>query len=103
LEDQYRIFRYGNDHIRTSYDGAGRSNSRAGAAAIPFLVAQLGSKPNEITVHDTLEIFLEVALTKSYDVKPDAALMATLTSVVAGMKDQGWRDSCLKLIRYIKE
>ncbi len=74
-----------------------------GATAVPFLLDQLNSKPDDITLRDILLIFERMANSKSYDVKSDAALMTTLASRVSGMKDHGWQETCLKSLRYIKD
>ncbi len=74
-----------------------------GATAVPFLLGQLNSKPDDITLRDILLIFETMANSKSYDVKSDAALMTTLASRVSGMKDQGWQDTCLKKLQRIKD
>jgi len=102
LADQYKIFRYGNDFEPPLMDLADPIAER-GATAVPFLLDQLNSKPDDITVRDILLIFGTMASSKSYDVKSDAALMTTLASRVSGMKDQGWQVVCLKMLQRIKD
>ena len=102
LADQYKIFRYGN-HFEPPLMDLADPIAERGATAVPFLLDQLNSKPDDIAVRDILLIFETMASSKSYDVKSDAALMTTLASRVSGMKDQGWQDICLKMLQWIKD
>ncbi len=103
LADQYKIFRYGNDMKEPPFMDLANPIAERGATAVPFLLGQLNSKPDDITLRDILLIFETMANYKSYDVKSDAALMTTLASRVSGMKDQGWQDTCLKKLQRIKD
>ena len=73
-----------------------------GAAAVPFLVEQLKSRTDDLTVRDILLIFETMARLKSYDVKGDAALMNLLASKVAGVKHKEWRSVCFEMLQRIK-
>ena len=103
LADQYKIFRYGMDRMEPPDMGLAEPIAGRGAAAVPFLLDRLNSKPDDITVRDILLIFDTMATSKSYEVKSDAALMATLESSVSGMKDHDWQDVCSKQIQRIKD
>ena len=103
LADQYKIFRYGNDRKEPPFMDLANPIAERGATAVPFLLDQLNSKSDDITLRDILLIFETMASSKSYDVKSDLALMTTLTSRVSGMKDQGWQDTCLKKLQRIKD
>jgi hypothetical protein len=103
LADQYKIFRYGMDRIEPPYMGLAEPIAERGAAAMPFLLDRLNSKPDDITVRDILLIFDTMATSKSYEVKSDAELMATLKSRVSGMKEHGWQDVCSKQLQRIKD
>jgi hypothetical protein len=74
-----------------------------GRTAIPFLLAQLDSQGDDITIRDILWIFARMASSGSYDVKSDAALKATLISRVSGMKHKGWQSMSLKELQRIKD
>jgi hypothetical protein len=74
-----------------------------GARAVPFLMDQLNASADDIAVRDILLIFEKMEASGSYNVKADAPLMGVLTSKVLGMKDQGWRDTCLKMMQRIKD
>lgn len=74
-----------------------------GSAAVPFLLDRLKSRPDDIAVRDILLIFETMATSKSYEVKSDVALMATLTSSVSGMKNHEWQNVCLKMLQRIRE
>ncbi len=103
LEDQYRIFRYANDVVEPPAMDLATPIAERGAAAVPFLLEQLNSKPNDTaTIRDTLLIFEEMAVSRTYDVKSDAGLMATLQARVAGMKDKGWQSTCSRMLTRIR-
>jgi len=102
LAEQYRIFRYGNDKKEPPFIDLAEPIAERGAAAVPFLVDQLNSESQDIAVRDILLVFETMATTKSYDVKSDAALMGTFSSKVSTMKDQGWKDTCLKMLKRIR-
>ena len=103
LADKYKIFRYGNDMKEPPLMDLANPIAERGATAVPFLLDQLNSKPDDITLRDILLIFTTMASSKSYDVKADSTLMATLTSRISGMKDRGWQEICLKSLQYIKD
>lgn len=102
LADQYKIFRYGNDKIEPPLMDLANPIAEKGATAVPFLLDQLNSKSDDITVRDILLIFETMATSKSYNVKSDAALMSVLTERVSTMKDEGWKDNCLKMLDRIR-
>ena len=52
LEDQYRIFRYGNDVVEPPLLGLAEPIAERGATAIPFLQKQLNAEPDDTTVRD---------------------------------------------------
>ena len=60
LEDQYRIFRYGNDVVEPPLFGLAEPIAERGATAIPFLQKQLNAEPDDTTVRDLLLIFQEM-------------------------------------------
>jgi hypothetical protein len=103
IADQYKIFRYGNDRMEPPLMDLADPIAERGATAVPFLLDQLNSKPDDITLRDILLIFETMANTKSYDVKSDAGLMTTLASRVSGMKDQAWQGNCSKMLQRIKD
>ena len=103
LEDQYKIFRYGNDRREPPAIGLAKAIAERGASAVPFLVRQLDSKPDDIAVRDLLEIFETMANSKSYAVSQDPALMATLEAKVSEMRDREWQAICRKMLKRIKD
>lgn len=102
LEDQYRIFRYGNDVVEPPLMSLAKPIAERGEAAIPFLLKELNSKPDDTTTRDLLLIFQQMEASKSYDVKGNATLMTTLDARVAAMKDDKWRSVCSKMLQSIK-
>ncbi len=102
LEDQYRIFRYGNDVVEPPLLDLAKPIAERGAAAVPFLLKQLDGESDDATVRDVLFIFQEMTFSKNYDVKDDKLLMATLDRKVAAMKADEWRSICSGMLRSIK-
>ena len=100
LEDQYRIFRYG-DHLEPPLMGLAEPIAERGASAIPFLLAKLNTKHDDSTVIDILLIFQTMTWKKSYDVKGDRKVMAALRTSISGMKSEFWRSSCSRRLQEI--
>lgn len=103
LEDQYNIFRYGNDRIEPPVMGLADPIAERGATSVPFLLDQLNSKSDDMTVRDILLIFQTMAGNKNYDVKSDAVLMRTLASKISEMKDKEWQAITFKILQRIKD
>jgi hypothetical protein len=103
LADQYKIFRYGNDKREPPAMSLADPIAERGATAVPFLLDQLHSHPDDITLRDILLIFERMATSKSYDIRSDASLMAELTSRVSRMKDALWQDNCKKMLQRITD
>lgn len=104
LADQYKTFRYGNDKREPPAMSLADPIAERGATAVPFLLDQLNSHPDDdIALRDILLIFETMATSKSYDVRSDASLMTTLTSRVSGMKGTLWQDNCIKMLQRIKD
>ena len=103
LEDQYRIFRYGNDMIEPPLIDLADPIAEKGAAAVPFLERQLRSSYDDITVRDVLLVFQTMATSKSYAVQNDPSLMDLLNSKVAAMKSDEWKSVCLKMLKRIED
>jgi len=103
LDDQYKIFRYGVDSIEPPLLDLADPIVERGPAAVPFLLNQLALARNDIAVRDALQVFGDMAATKSYDVRSDQAVMKALEGKVNAMKDDQWRSICLKMLGRIKE
>lgn len=102
LEDQYKIFRYGNDVIHPPLTELADPIAERGAEAIPFLLRQLEQDDDELTTRDMLLIFRKMTYSKSYDVKSNSALMKLLSSRVEAIKDKRWQAICLEMLNSVK-
>jgi hypothetical protein len=102
LEDQYRLFRYGNDRFEPPLTGLARPIAERGSSAIPFLLEKLKQQADDITVRDVLLVFETMGSIKSYDVKSDAVVMGALRSRVSTMNDAGWQTVCLNMLGRIE-
>lgn len=102
LEEQYKIFRYGNDRIEPPDLELANPIAQRGVSAIPFLLRQLKSSTDEFAVRDILLILRAMVRFKKYDVKRDATLMDVLEKRVSEMKDIGWQAFCREKLDNIK-
>lgn len=102
LQDQYRIFRYGNDKIEPPDLELANPIAERGAGAIPFLTEQLKFSTDDLTVVDIMLILRTMVNLKTYDVKRDAALMGILETRISKMKSQDWQAFCREKLENIK-
>jgi hypothetical protein len=103
LAEQYKIFRYGNDLKEPPFMDLADPIAEKGATAVPFLLGQLNSKSDDITIRDIVLVFETMAISKSYDVKSDTGLMSVLSFKVSTMKNEGWKGNSLKMLQRIKD
>ncbi len=103
LEDQYKIYRYGNDCVEPPLMDLAEPIAEKGAAVAPFLLAKLDPKADDTTVRDILGIFHMMAYLKAYNVKSDQLVMTTLSARVSTMKDAEWKRICYKTLQNIEE
>jgi len=102
LGDQFKIFRYGVESVEPPLMGLADPIAERGVSAVPFLLNQLNSNPDDAITEDVLLIFERMAFSKSYDVKSDAPLMATLEARIFAVKDDEWRKICSKQFERIR-
>ena len=102
LDDQYRLFRYGNDKFEPPLTGLAKPIAEKGQSVVPFLLMKLNPQADDLTVRDVLLVFETMGSIKSYDVKSDAVVMSTLRSRISTMKDAGWKDVCSKMLGRIE-
>src|SRR6266404_4762578 len=102
LEDQYRIFRYGNDQIEPPIMELAKPIAERGKAAVPFLRAKLSAAPDDQTLRDVLLIFQTMMRLRTYSVKSDALVMTGLRSKVSEFKNRPWGETCRKMLDRIE-
>jgi hypothetical protein len=103
LEQQYKIFRYGNDVVEPPLMELAVPIAERGATAIPFLTAQLNTDSDDFAVRDIVLILDKMALLKTYDVKGDTQLMTIAEARISGMRDKDWRRITSKMFQRIKQ
>jgi hypothetical protein len=91
LEDQYRLFRYGNDKFEPPLTGLAEPIAEKGKTVVPFLLGKVGPGTDDIAVRDVLLVFETMSSIRSYDVKSDELIMNTLRSRISTMNDDGWK------------
>src|SRR5262245_30662590 len=77
LEDQYKIFRYGNDKRQPRDWRLADPIAERGASVIPFLTAKLDNA-DDLTVYDILIILWRMDRLKTFHLAQDTALMHLL-------------------------
>lgn len=103
LEQQYKIFRYGNDRIEPPALGLAGPIAERGIQAVAFLKGRLDSQADDLEVRDIVFIFSVMAASKSYDVKSDIPLMDKLRTAVSQMREKASQDSCVGMLKRINE
>lgn len=101
LEDQYKIFRYGNDVVHPPMMELANPIAKLGGAAVPFLLMKLASETDDVGIRDIALIFQEMTLQDYYDVRSDKVVMSRLTQKVESMTT--WKDVTLGMIDEIKQ
>jgi hypothetical protein len=102
LEQQYLVFRYGNDVIHPPLMDLAEPIADRGKEAVPFLFeAASAGWPRHI--RDIVWVFTLMALSRTYDVKSDPALLDELISRVNNMKDTDWRAMCESNLKRIQD
>ena len=100
LNDQYKIFRYGN-HMEPPLSDLAIPIAEKGATVVPFLLNRLSEADDE-GVRDSLTVFETMVRDNYYDVKSDATVMNALSSRIATVKDKWQRDFYLQQLEYIR-
>lgn len=102
LEDQYKIFRYGNDKIEPPDLELANPIAEKGSFAIPFLTDHLKSSTDDFAVRDILLVLRTMQRFKTYDVAHDAALMSVIEMRISAMKSADWQAFCREEVEKIK-
>ena len=105
LDQQYLVFRYGNDVIHPPLMDLADPIAERGEGAVPFLLKQLQLDDSDIAIRDIVLIFERMALLRIYDVKSDQAVLDALIARIVKMKDKDWQaisESRLKRIQDTK-
>lgn len=103
LEEQFKLFRYGNNQVHPPAMVMAQPIAERGASAIPFLLAKLEEASDDAAIRDVTLIFEWMARSGSYDVPADATAMTALRSKVASMRDPAWREICEAMLRRITD
>ncbi len=101
LEDQYEIYLFGNQVVHPATSYLAEVLAERGVEIIPFLRRKLEDAKAEITIHDIINVYEEMAWLKSYDFSKDLELMDSIEERVDGMKGI-YKESALISICNIK-
>jgi hypothetical protein len=103
LDQQYKVFRYGNDVIHPPLMDMADPIAERGKAAIPFLLEQLRADDDDLAARDILLIFSRMAALGTYSVKSDPTVMNALHARVASMKNTERRTAAERTLKRIGE
>jgi len=99
LEDQYKIFRYGNDRIHPPAMLTEPIAAR-GATAVPFMLHQMELASDDESIADNFQVLEWMAFTGTYDVRSDPHAMKVIEAAYARLKD---KNLCLEMLTNIKK
>lgn len=103
LEDQYRLYRYGHDHIEPPDFGLAKPIVERGVKAIPFLTEQLNSSKDDLAVRDILYLLEQMRWMKTFDARKDPALIQLLKDRVFAMKPSNVQYSSRETFEYLTD
>jgi hypothetical protein len=103
LEDQYKIYRYGNDVVHPPLTDLAIPIAERGEAVVPFLVTRLNAERDDFSVRDILLVLERMKSLKTFDARSDSAVMAALDLHVSQVKDKDWKAICLRMLQEIKD
>lgn len=103
LDDQYKIFRYGNDKIEPPVSKLAIPLAERGADIVPFLLEKLKSDTDDLAVKDILLVFRTMQHLKSYDIRANLEVMGALQSRISTMRDRDRQALCREQLEEIKD
>lgn len=103
LEQQYKLFRYGNDVIHPPLMDMAIPIAERGKAAVPFLLEQLHTDDDDLAAEDILLVFYRMAALGTYPVKSDPTVMDALQARVSNLENRERRTTAEKTLKRIVE
>lgn len=93
LEDQLDLFFFGNQFRHPPAIYLAPCFALNGRPAVQLLRSKLSTQPDDLSVRDITELLGMIDMMGQYDVAGDKQLVALLSSRIARMKDQNWRQA----------
>lgn len=92
LEQQYRIFLYGNQTIHPPATGLALPLARKGKPALDYILEQLSKSENDLDFRDSLVVFQMMQWGGHYNVCADVAAMEVIKSNKMRIHHAAWRN-----------
>lgn len=90
LEQQYKIFLYGNQKMHPPHKGLARPIARRGKPALDYVLEQIRDSENDLDFRDSIIIFKDMQQQGYYDVCKDALAMDEIKSNETKIRYDGW-------------
>ncbi|MGB2715990.1 MAG: hypothetical protein WBC51_17545 [Vicinamibacterales bacterium] len=103
LDQQYKLFRYGNDVIHPPLMDMPIPIAERGKEAVPFLLEQLQTDDDDRAAEDILLVFYRMASLGTYPVKSDSTVMDALRTRVASLENKERRTTAERTLKRISE
>ena len=92
LEDQFKIFLYGNQKIHPSMTGLAIPIAKRGKPALDYVLNQIRESNNDLDFRDSLEIFRAMEKGGYYSVCSDSPALKEIKANENKIKHLGWRE-----------
>ena len=92
LEDQFKIFLYGNQTIHPSMTGLAVPIAKRGKPALDYVLNQIRESNNDLDFRDSLEIFRAMEKGGYYSVCNDSPALKEIKANENKIKDLDWRE-----------
>jgi hypothetical protein len=89
LEEQYKIYRYGNDVVHPPLIYLADAIAKRGNSAVPFLLKKLEGETEDEGIRDIAQIFAHMLYGRYYDVRANPQIIPLLEKKIEGM--DGWK------------
>jgi hypothetical protein len=98
LEQQWRIFLYGNQVIHPPITGLALPVAKQGKAALTYILRQTEQSQNDLDFRDSLVVFQSMQRRGYYDVCGDEEAMQAIRSNEGKIRDPDWRGTYSRML-----
>ena len=92
LEQQYRIFKYGNQVIHPPQKSLARVVAKRGKPALDYVLEQVRNHQDDLDIRDSMVIFTALERGGYYSVCEDAQVMEEIKANENKIQHAGWRE-----------
>jgi hypothetical protein len=99
LEDQWRIFLYGNQVVHPPLTDLALPLAERGKPALDYILQQLEQSKSDLDFRDSLVVFRRMRGGGYYNVCGDASAMQAIKGNESKVRNPGWRDVYGQMLR----